>query len=588
MRKTGKFLLTWALVAAMSIPMTVGAAELPTSASEGQTEEGLSEVQGDSQMGSETIPDEESSKDDVQDGEQTTEDVKAPEETLPSEMPKEESEMPEEPAAAEEESETPEEPAAAEEESEAPEEPAAAEEESETPEEPAAAEEERPETPEEPAAAEEEKPEGTENPDVSQTMDGANEEEAGQENTENTEEPSRISDEIEEIEGLTLIEEKVITDDEILVQANRHGTISVNPLMYDRTYSNKTLIPLTFTLRSFGDTLDEYRITIYRGDSKSKGEPVARKVGTFSSEVGEKELTFEWNTEDVEKYKEGTYTIECIALYETKKVVDGKTTYVEHESSNEVFQVTLEDYKTVATRNFVRRLYTTALNRQAEKDGLQNWTDRLVKKEITGGEAVRGFILSREFANRNLSDSEYVDVLYQTLFDRASDAKGKNNWLDALNNGMSRTYVLKGFVDGAEFHALCNSYEINRGTIKVTENRDKNRGVTGFVWRFYEVALGRKPDIAGLNDWTGKLVDKKSSPEDVGRGFIFSAEVRNKNLSNSDFVKLLYQTFLNREYDEAGLSDWVGRLENGERRENVFRGFSRSKEFSDIKASFGL
>ena len=549
MRKTGKFLLTWALVAAMSIPMTVGAAELPTSASEGQTEEGLSEVQGDSQMGSETIPDEESSRDDVQDGEQTTEDVKAPEETLPSEMPKEESEMPEEPAAAEEE---------------------------------------RPETPEEPAAAEEEKPEGTENPDVSQTMDGANEEEAGQENTENTEEPSRISDEIEEIEGLTLIEEKVITDDEILVQANRHGTISVNPLMYDRTYSNKTLIPLTFTLRSFGDTLDEYRITIYRGDSKSKGEPVARKVGTFSSEVGEKELTFEWNTEDVEKYKEGTYTIECIALYETKKVVDGKTTYVEHESSNEAFQVTLEDYKTVATRNFVRRLYTTALNRQAEKDGLQNWTDRLVKKEITGGEAVRGFILSREFANRNLSDSEYVDVLYQTLFDRASDAKGKNNWLDALNNGMSRTYVLKGFVDGAEFHALCNSYEINRGTIKVTENRDKNRGVTGFVWRFYEVALGRKPDIAGLNDWTGKLVDKKSSPEDVGRGFIFSAEVRNKNLSNSDFVKLLYQTFLNREYDEAGLSDWVGRLENGERRENVFRGFSRSKEFSDIKASFGL
>lgn len=416
-------------------------------------------------------------------------------------------------------------------------------------------------------------------------MDGANEEEAGQENTE---EPSRISDEIEEIEGLTLIEEKVITDDEILVQANRHGTISVNPLMYDRTYSNKTLIPLTFTLRSFGDTLDEYRITIYRGDSKSKGEPVARKVGTFSSEVGEKELTFEWNTEDVEKYKEGTYTIECIALYETKKVVDGKTTYVEHESSNEVFQVTLEDYKTVATRNFVRRLYTTALNRQAEKDGLQNWTDRLVKKEITGGEAVRGFILSREFANRNLSDSEYVEVLYRTLFDRASDTSGKNNWLDALNNGMSRTFVLKGFVDGAEFHTLCSTYGITRGTIKVTENRDKNRGVTGFVWRFYEVALGRRPDTAGLNDWTGKLVDKKSSPEDVGRGFIFSAEVRNKNLSNSDFVKLLYQTFLGREYDEAGLSDWVGRLENGERRENVFRGFSRSKEFSDIKASFGL
>lgn len=120
------------------------------------------------------------------------------------------------------------------------------------------------------------------------------------------------------------------------------------------------------------------------------------------------------------------------------------------------------------------------------------------------------------------------------------------------------------------------------------ENRDKNRGATAFVWRFYQVALGRTPDIAGLNDWTGRLVSKKATPEDVGKGFIFSPEVRNKKLSNTEYVKLLYRTFLGREFDEVGLNDWVKRLDSGTSREDVFYGFSKSAEFGGIVASFGL
>lgn len=384
----------------------------------------------------------------------------------------------------------------------------------------------------------------------------------------------------EDFGELSLVEIQVLEEEEPVAQANTHGTIAPDPTIYNKTYSNNTKIKLSFDLRSFGRELDEYRITIFRGKSVNPKDALARKIGTYSKTVGTSRFVFEWDTTDVGKYTEGIYTIQCLSVY-----YDGKK---DVRNSYEELQVRLEDYKTVAIRNFVKRLYLKVFNRKADAAGLNDWTNRLASGQITGAEAVRGFIQSKEFDERNVSDSEYIEILYQTLFDRASDKSGKENWLDALNTGMSRTYVLKGFVDSVEFDGLCAYYEIKRGTIDVVENRDKNRGATGFVWRFYQVALERTPDMAGLNDWTGRLVDKKASPEDVGKGFIFSPEVAGKGLSDEEFVKLLYRTFLGREYDATGLHDWVERLENGMDRLDVFYGFSRSKEFGDIVASFGL
>ncbi len=385
----------------------------------------------------------------------------------------------------------------------------------------------------------------------------------------------------EDFGELSLVEVQVLEEDgEPVTQANMHGTITPDPTMYNKTYSNNTKIKLSFDLRSFGKELDEYRITIFRGKSVDPNDALTRKIGNYDKKVGTTRLVFEWDTTDVGKYKEGIYTIQCIAVY-----FNGKTDVT---NSYEEFKVKLEDYKTVAIRNFVKRLYLKVFNRPADSAGLNDWTNRLAKGQISGGEAVRGFIQSKEFEERNVSDKEYIEILYQTLFDRASDRAGRENWQDALNTGMSRTFVLKGFIDSTEFDGLCAYYGIQRGTINVVENRDKNRGATGFVWRFYQVALERTPDMAGLNDWTGRLVDKKASPEDVGKGFIFSPEVAGKKLSNEDFVKLLYRTFLGREYDSTGLHDWVERLENGMSRLDVFYGFSRSKEFGDIVASFGL
>ncbi|WP_177201676.1 DUF4214 domain-containing protein [Butyrivibrio proteoclasticus] len=44
-----------------------------------------------------------------------------------------------------------------------------------------------------------------------------------------------------------------------------------------------------------------------------------------------------------------------------------------------------------------------------------------------------------------------------------------------------------------------------------------------------------------------------------------------------------------REYDDAGLEDWVGQLDRGEKtRDGVISGFAKSAEFSNIMAQSGL
>ncbi len=240
------------------------------------------------------------------------------------------------------------------------------------------------------------------------------------------------------------------------------------------------------------------------------------------------------------------------------------------------------------TKAFVDRMYRTALGRAAEDKGLNDWTDRLISGEIDGAALAQGVIMSEEFTNRNLSDSAYLDVLYKAFFDRAADKGGKDNWTGKLSNGISREYVLAGFVNSTEFANLCKEYGISPGHLTLGNYRDQNEGVTMFVNRLYEKAFGRKGEPDGMEDWTGRILRKEMSPETVAKQFFFSEEFANRKLDNTEFVKVLYRTFMGREFDEAGLKDWVGKLEKGTSREKVLEGFSRSTEFSNIMKQYGL
>ncbi len=239
-------------------------------------------------------------------------------------------------------------------------------------------------------------------------------------------------------------------------------------------------------------------------------------------------------------------------------------------------------------QSFVSRMYTIALDREPDADGLKNWSNQLYDKKSDGASIARGFICSDEFKRFGDTDADYVMVLYYTFFNRPPDEDGWTTWMSSLNGGMSREEVLAGFVNSAEFGALCDSYGIARGTMESDGSNIYNSGVRDFVLRNYEKALGRPGETAGVEDWSHKINKGEMSALDVAQSFFHSQEFLNKNTSNDEYVEILYRTFLGREYDDAGKADWVGQLNAGKSRDDVMKGFAYSQEFKNIMAKYGL
>lgn len=398
----------------------------------------------------------------------------------------------------------------------------------------------------------------------------------------------------EGVDGLEWVSEVVIPDDELVGSdvlpdevevgaAPGHGTIMVNPAVYDSVYANNVKIPLTFDVRSFGNALESYEIKIYKGNINVQGYSlVAVQTGDFSPSRESKTITVSWDARDTAKITEGTYTITCTSYYYTdngsKMINQDDTAYV-----------TIEDYHRVLDRQFVSRLYRKVLGREVDQTGLAQWSNDLFDQKRTGAQIVQNIFESQEFLKKETTDAEYIELLYQAVFDRPSDPPGLASWQGVLDQGMSRTYVLWGFMESNEFAQMCQNYSIQKGSIELKESRDKNPGITGFVSRLYNLALNRRPDAPGLNDWTNRLLTKKETPKQVAWGFVFSEEMTARQLSNADFVTMLYRTMLNREPEDVGLQDWVSRLENKTyTREKIFDGFADSVEFDNIVKSYNI
>ncbi len=104
------------------------------------------------------------------------------------------------------------------------------------------------------------------------------------------------------------------------------------------------------------------------------------------------------------------------------------------------------------------------LERTPEKGGLVFWVNNLQQGVLSGKEVANGFFNSDEFINKNVSNTKYVTLLYNTFLGRTPDSEGYNNWVTKLDNGSSRNELLEGFINSDEFQRLCDEYGINSGS----------------------------------------------------------------------------------------------------------------------------
>ncbi|MCI9129120.1 MAG: DUF4214 domain-containing protein [Eggerthellaceae bacterium] len=113
---------------------------------------------------------------------------------------------------------------------------------------------------------------------------------------------------------------------------------------------------------------------------------------------------------------------------------------------------------------FVQRLYQKVMNRTGDVNGLNTHAGSL----LSGASAANlawSFFSAPEFSKRGLSNSQIVEIAYQTMLNRPSEAAGKASWVEKMDHGMPLRLLIAGFSGSNEFQALCRSYGLTAGSL---------------------------------------------------------------------------------------------------------------------------
>ena len=345
----------------------------------------------------------------------------------------------------------------------------------------------------------------------------------------------------------------------------------------------------------------EVKVTVAKADATVKTAPTAIALtengsaqalvnaGAANNGTMQYAIGTDAKTAPTSVYSTTIPTGTAVGTYYVWYKVVGAANYNDSKASCVTVTIAAKPVET-GVAGFVERLYTVALGRESDPDGKKYWIDQVRTNGKTGADIAKGFLYSEEFLNSKASNEDFVETLYKTFFDRASEPEGKAFWVGKLADGsMSKMDVINGFINSTEWANLCLEYGIpSGGTGKANKSVEPNDDVIAFATRLYTTCLGRDPEAEGLKYWSTELANMRISGTDAAYGFFFSDEFVNKNLSNEDYVKSLYRTFMGREYDTEGFNYWVGRLNNGASRQEVFFGFAQSQEFGEICSSYGI
>ncbi|MBO7453753.1 MAG: DUF4214 domain-containing protein [Clostridiales bacterium] len=238
--------------------------------------------------------------------------------------------------------------------------------------------------------------------------------------------------------------------------------------------------------------------------------------------------------------------------------------------------------------DFVERLYNIALGRNSEADGKNYWCEHVGNGDLTGADCAKFFLTSQEFKDRGLNDADFVRILYWTFFNRdaANDPDGYKFWLDSLDTS-GRDTVVDCFVNSTEWCNVCASYGVKSGATRAKATIASNNAI-GFATRLYTKCLGRDPEQDGLNFWSLGLTNLELTGSQAAHQFFTCKEFNDHNFDNKELLTRMYRTFMGREPDDAGLTYWIDKMNNGMTKEQALDEFVRSQEFTQICKDYAI
>ncbi|MFA5014516.1 MAG: DUF4214 domain-containing protein [Actinomycetota bacterium] len=107
----------------------------------------------------------------------------------------------------------------------------------------------------------------------------------------------------------------------------------------------------------------------------------------------------------------------------------------------------------------VSRFFIECYDYDPGKNRINYWVAGLESSDVSIDDIIKEFILDEEFKNRNLSNEEYVNVLYGVLLNRQADYKGFRHWVSNLNGSLDRDEVLYEFLKSPEYKTIVDIYK---------------------------------------------------------------------------------------------------------------------------------
>ena len=150
------------------------------------------------------------------------------------------------------------------------------------------------------------------------------------------------------------------------------------------------------------------------------------------------------------------------------KIIEGFSQSQEFSELCSQYGITRGTYTSTEARDkndgvtaFTSRLYTEALGRGFDIDGLNYWCQTILNnltRDTMLNVALTGFLHSDEFTSKDLADNDYVQVMYRTFLGREFDPDGLAYWIAKIAEGMTRDWIAEQFANSQEFSDIMSAF----------------------------------------------------------------------------------------------------------------------------------
>jgi len=198
------------------------------------------------------------------------------------------------------------------------------------------------------------------------------------------------------------------------------------------------------------------------------------------------------------------------------------------------------------------------------------------------------------YANKNWFDNYLTDPVFHkwdkwvAQYNNKCDYTGSYSMWQCTSKG-----TVPGIIGRVDINMLYKKTVTNIVTpvtnIITPIDPQQKENINNFVTRLYNSLLERAPEEGGLIYWTNVLIDKKATGAETAVYFLNSKEMKSKKLTDTEYVNLLYASFLGRTGESEGVAYWLKVLaEYGFSRTFVAAAFVHSPEFGALCTQYGI